>query len=175
LFNRLLRNPPAFRIYGKGKGESSWRVIEVYASGRRNFHNGWPLICGTCITWSSRVINVGWDFAENILREQIAAPASREAPVEVGGGCLRLVELRKLAGVPDCASASEVMAHECGHTCQAIWLWPFYLLSGALFTWWREGSHWWNYFENDASATGQFGGIVNGSVHPELWKRVTEK
>ena len=47
-----------------------------------------------------------------------------------------------------------------------------YLPAGALFTWWREGRHWWNVFENQASAEGQLGGIVNGSVCPELMRRV---
>jgi hypothetical protein len=34
----------------------------------------------------------------------------------------------------------------------------------------REGPHSWNYFENQASELGQFGGIVKASVCPELLK-----
>ena len=36
------------------------------------------------------------------------------------------------------------------------------------FTLWREGPHWYNGFENQASEDGLFGGIVNGSVQAEL-------
>ena len=43
-----------------------------------------------------------------------------------------------------------------------------YLPTGALFTLWREGPHWWNWFENAASEQGQFGGIVPGSVAAQL-------
>ncbi len=45
--------------------------------------------------------------------------------------------------------------------------WP---VVGAL-TLFREGPHWWNHFENQASEQGQFGGIVNGSVCAELMQR----
>lgn len=49
------------------------------------------------------------------------------------------------------------------------WLyWP----TGALFTLWREGPHWWNHFENQASEQGLFSGIVNGSVDEELMGRL---
>ena len=70
------------------------------------------------------------------------------------------------------ASASEILAHECGHTWQARRLGWLYWPTGALFTLWREGPHWWNHFENQASALGQFGGIVNGSVCEELMRRL---
>lgn len=36
----------------------------------------------------------------------------------------------------------------------------------------REGQRWWNHFENQASEEGLFGGIVNGSVCPEMMARV---
>ena len=45
-------------------------------------------------------------------------------------------------------------------------------LAGALFAVWREGPRWFNNFENQASESGQFGGIVNGSVCPELLARL---
>ena len=59
----------------------------------------------------------------------------------------------------------------CGHTWQALRLGWLYLPTGGLFTLFREGPHWWNRFENRASDQGQFGGIVNGSVCPELMER----
>lgn len=33
-------------------------------------------------------------------------------------------------------------------------------------------AYWWNWFENEASEIGQFGGIISGSVHPDLWAAV---
>jgi hypothetical protein len=36
----------------------------------------------------------------------------------------------------------------------------------------REGPHRWNFFENQTSELGQFGGIVNGSVLPELMSKL---
>ena len=160
------------RIYGKGNSETTWREIDVFASRLRDVHSPWPFLGRTCITWTRRVIAVGWDFAEQVLREQVATPASRESPVEVGGGRLRDASRRSDAQSPSVPLASEVLAHECGHTCQAVRFGPIYLLLGALFTWWREGKHWWNWFENQASELGQFGGIVNGTVHPKLWAAV---
>ena len=171
LFRRL-GGPPAFRIYGKGRSESAWRVIDVFGTVRRNSTSRWPFFGGVCITLTSRVIAVGWDFAEQVLREQVASPASRELPVEVGGGRLRDASRRSDAQAPSFPLASEVLAHECGHTCQAIRFGLLYLLLGALFTWWREGKHWWNWFENQASELGQFGGIVSGTVHPKLWAAI---
>jgi hypothetical protein len=46
--------------------------------------------------------------------------------------------------------------------------WPV----GACFTLFREGTHWYNHFENQASETGQFGGIVSGSVHNALMSKL---
>ena len=68
-------------------------------------------------------------------------------------------------------AASEVLAHECGHTAQALRLSWLYLPAGAAFTLWREGPRWYNAFENGASEQGQFGGLVNGSVCAELMAR----
>ena len=163
---------PAFRVYGKAKDESQWRVIEVLASARRNSTSRWPFLGGTCITWTSRVIAVGWDFAERVLREQVESPASREQPVEVLGGRLHDGPQRSAVSAPSFPLASEILTHECGHTRQARRFGLLYLPIGALFTWWREGPHWWNWFENQASEIGQFGGIISGSVHPDLWAAV---
>jgi hypothetical protein len=66
------------------------------------------------------------------------------------------------------------MAHEIGHTAQAVRLGMLYLPTGAAFTLFREGRAWYNHFENQASESGQFGGIVNGSVHPALMARVAK-
>ena len=68
-------------------------------------------------------------------------------------------------------SASEILAHECGHTAQARRLGALYLPLGAAFTLFREGPAWYNHFENQASAEGLFGGIVGGSVCAELMER----
>lgn len=167
---RLISGPPAFRIYGKARSETEWRIIDVFAHPRRDSIAGWPLIRGTCITWSRALIAVGCDFAETVLREQAATPASKEHPVEVASGRLR--RGRAPGARPSYPLASEILAHECGHTYQALRLWPAYLSTGAIFTWWREGPRWWNWFENEASATGQFGGILSGSVRAELWSKL---
>ena len=169
---RQLSGRPAFRIHGQANGESDWRVIDVFAVSRRNQTSRLPFFGGTCITWTSQVIAVGCDFAEWVLREQMAAPASRERPVEVGGGRLRHPQRRSAARAPSFPLASEILAHECGHTHQARRFGPLYLPIGAVFTWWREGQHWWNWFENQASELGQFGCIISGSVHPDLWAAV---
>jgi hypothetical protein len=170
---RLLGGKPCFRIHGKARREASWRVIDVFATSRRDLTSRWPspLFRGTLITWTASVISLGWDCAETILREQWLAPASREHPVEVPGGRVH-PELRPGGAPAGPARMSEVLAHECGHTWQALRLGVLYLPAGALFTWWREGRHWWNAFENQASAEGQFGGIVSGSVCPELMECV---
>jgi hypothetical protein len=167
---------PAFRIYGKGGTEAAWREIDVFANQRRDATSCWPFFGATCITWSASVIAVGWDFAESVLREQMAFPASREHPVRVFGGRLHPERFaptdRDASESPRFITDSEILAHECGHTAQACRFGPLYLTIGASFTWWREGRHWWNWFENQASAIGQFGGILSDSVHPALWARV---
>ena len=66
------------------------------------------------------------------------------------------------------ASASEVIAHECGHTWQALRMGPAYLPLVGAVTWFQEGPNPWNRFENEASEEGLFGGIVNRSVCPRL-------
>ena len=165
---------PAFCIHGKARGERDWRIIEVHATHRRDQDSSWPrfLFRGTCITWTASIIAVGWDFAEEVLREQISEPASRERPVSVQGGRLCDLSRRVAAGAKPWASASEILAHECGHTGQArrlgVLFWPL----GAAFTLFREGPHWYNHFENQASEDGEFGGIINGSVCEELMARM---
>jgi hypothetical protein len=169
LFSTWLRfwaGKPCFCIYGKSKPERDWRIIEVVATHRRNLSSRLPLWGGTCITWTNSVIAVGWDFAEQVLAEQRSAPATREQPVEIPDGRLR--HSRRTGPV----TASEVLAHECGHTYQACRMGPFYWVVGGAFTLLREGPHWYNRFENQASELGQFGGIVNGSVCPELMARL---
>ena len=120
------------------------------------------------------MIAVGWDFAACVLREQTRDPASRERPVVVAAGRLRDWRRRLAAGASSHPSASEVLAHECGHTGQARRMGFVYWPVGGAVTLFREGPHWWNHFENQASATGQFGGIVSGSVNEALMRLVSE-
>jgi hypothetical protein len=163
-----LSGPPAFQIYGRGRHETDWHTLDVYATPRRDRTSRLPLWRGTCITWTSRVIAVGCDFAEVLLAEQAREPASRDRPVVVAGGRLRDGRRRVGAGASSKPSASEVLAHEIGHTAQARRIGVVYWPLGGAVTFFREGPHWWNHFENQASATGLFGGIVNGSVNAEL-------
>ncbi|HWG43020.1 MAG TPA: hypothetical protein VN688_09555 [Gemmataceae bacterium] len=180
MFNRLatsalhrLGGPPAFQIYGKSRIESSWRIIGVHATHRRDMDSRWPrfMFRGTCITWTAEVIAVGWDFAEDVLREQVSDPASRDRPVEVSAGRIGDHLRRADAGASPFASASEILAHECGHTRQMLRMGLLYWPVVGAVTLLREGPHWWNHFENQASEQGQFGGIVNGSVCTELMQR----
>jgi hypothetical protein len=182
MFNRLatstlrrLGGPPCFQIYGKARPENAWRIIDIQATHRRDLNTRWPAFLwrGTCITWTDEIIAVGWDFAEGVLREQASEPASREHPVEVCGGRLRDPQRRAAAGAGSFAKASEILAHECGHTWQVLRMGFLYWPIGGAVTLLREGPHWWNQFENQASELGQFGGIVNGSVLPELMSKLT--
>ncbi len=172
--HRLFGAKPAFRIYGKARHETDWRVIDVVATHRRDRDGGWPLWRGYCITWTAEIVAVGWDFAQEVVREQAAEPSSRDRPLEVAGGRLRDSGLRAAAGASDWVSACEVLAHEIGHTGQALRLWAAFLPVVGALTLFREGLHWWNHFENQASETGQFGGIVSGSVCPALMERLRE-
>ncbi|HEY7426359.1 MAG TPA: hypothetical protein VH682_19155 [Gemmataceae bacterium] len=181
MFNRLatsvlrrLGGPPCFQIYGRASRESAWRIIGVHATRRRNSDSRWPkyLFRGTCVTWTAEVIAVGWDFAADVLCEQASEPASRDRPLSVAAGRLRDYLRRADAGAPPFVSASELLAHECGHTWQVLRLGLLYLPIVGAFTLFREGPHWWNHFENQASEQGQFGGIVNGTVNPELMSKI---
>ena len=169
-----LGGTPCFRIYGKARREKRWRTVSVYATHRRNADSRWPLWRGTCITWTAGVIAVGWDFAACVLREQMRDPASRERPVAVAGGRLRDWQRRLAAGASSQPSASEILAHECGHTGQARQIGFVYWPLGGAVTLFREGPRWWNRFENKASAIGQFGGIVSGSVSDTLMRLANE-
>jgi hypothetical protein len=179
MFNRLATSAlrrrsgrPCFQIYGKARCEKAWRIIDVYATHRRDSNSRWPryLFRGTCITWTAEIVAVGWDFAEEVLREQTSAPASREHPLEVAAGRIRDSHRRAAAGAEPFASSSEILAHECGHTWQMLRLGLLYWPIGGAFTLFREGPHWWNRFENQASEIGQFGGIVKGSICDELMR-----
>jgi hypothetical protein len=173
-FFRRFGGVPCFRIYGKARPESDWRTIDVFATHRRDLTSRWPgpFFRGTCITWTASVISVGWDFAEEVLREQVTEPASRERPLGVAGGRVRDHLRRQAAGGNPFVTACEVLAHECGHTRQALRLGIAYLPAGAIFTLFREGPSWYNRFENQASEEGLFGGIMNGTVHPKLMGRI---
>jgi hypothetical protein len=160
-----LGGTPSFRIFGKARCEIDWRIIAVYANHRRDLVSPWPLWSGTCTTWAEDLIAIGWDFALALLREQLAKPASRWHPVAVAGGRLR----DRATGIP---SASEVMAHECGHTWQAKRMGPIYLPLVGSVTLFREGPHPWNRFENEASKQGLFGGLVPRSVCQEMMKQL---
>lgn len=172
---RWLGGTPCFRIHGKSRRESDWRVIDIFANHRRDQDSRWPapFFRGTCITWTSQVIVVGWDFAELVLREQAAEPASRDNPVAVAGGRIGDWQRRVAAGASSQASACEVLAHECGHTAQVRRLGLVYWPIGGVLTLFREGPHWWNHFENRASEDGMFGGIVSGTVCEKLRKCLT--
>lgn len=165
---RWIGGEPCYSIYGKVRCEPEWRVIDVFATPRRSLDSRWPLWRNTCITWTDRVIAVGTDFAEELLRAQVLEPASREHPVEVAGGRISDPRRRAAAGRLALATASEVLAHECGHTWQAMRMGAAYLPAVGAVTLFREGPHFWNHFENQASELGQFGGLVNGSVNPAL-------
>lgn len=158
---RLL-NRPALRIWGKARWERDWHAIDVFATHRRNADSHWPAPFwrGTCITWTANAVGVGWDFAEQLVWEQCEWPASREHPLAVTDGRLR--------GRNTPPTASEVTAHECGHTGQARRLGPLYWAVGGTFTLFREGKGWVHAFENQASRDGLFGGIVTGSVCERL-------
>lgn len=157
----------SFRIYGKARSEDLWREIEVLVTRRRDPDSPWPFWRNACTTWGSSKIAVGTRFAAELLREQELSPASRSEPVAVAGGRLRDRRRRLEAAAPAWPTASEILAHECGHTWQALRFGLAYLpLVGAL-TLFREGPHWWNGFENEASEVGLFGGIVPAHGIPD--------
>jgi hypothetical protein len=165
---RSISGPPSFQVYGKGRSERAWRIIDIHATLLRDCGSHWPLMRGTCITWTQSIIAVGWDFAEELVREQMADPISREFPLAVAGGRLRDAARRQAASGYFIPTASEIMAHECGHTAQARRMGFLYWPIGALLTLFREGPHFWNHFENQASESGLFGGIVRGSMCQRL-------
>jgi hypothetical protein len=155
---------PCFQICGKGRAEPAFRAIDVYATPRRDASSPWPLWRGTCITWTSQVIVVGGDFAAALLRDAAALTASPSNPVAVAAGRMRDPLRRLNAGAASRASPAEILAHECGHTWQALRLGAGYLPLVGSLTLFREGRHFWNHFENQASEEGLFGGLVGGSL-----------
>lgn len=169
---RWLGTAPCFEVYGKARPEYSWRRIEIYASSRRNRDSRWPFWRNCCTTWTSQIIAVGWHFAAAVLQEQRADPASRLHPTTVAGGRLAHRQRRAEAKAAAIPSASEVLAHECGHTWQACRLGPIYLPLVGTVTLFREGAHSWNRFENEASELGMFGGLVPGTLSSELLRSV---
>jgi hypothetical protein len=171
---RLSRGSPGFQVYGKGRTERRFFTIDIYCTPLRNWDSGIPLFAGVCITWTDRIISVGVDFALALLHEQQIEPASRDYPVEVAAQRLSDSSRRRKIHAPSWPSYSEVMAHECGHTAQARRMGGLYWLIGGALTLCREGPHWWNEFENQASEGGIFGGIVPGSVDYGLWRESLE-
>jgi hypothetical protein len=159
---------PCFRILGKGRAESSYRLIDVYATPRRDAASRWPLWRGSCITWTSEVIVVGWDFAAALVREPAAMQVRPEEPVIVAAGRTRDASRRLAAAAPARPALAEILAHECGHTWQAKRYAAAYLPVVGSMTLFREGQHFWNHFENQASEEGVFGGLVDGSLIPEI-------
>ncbi|HYV36150.1 MAG TPA: hypothetical protein VE988_10630 [Gemmataceae bacterium] len=172
-FLHWLGGTPCFRVYGKSRRERDWRIVAVYANHRRDWDGRWPLLAGCCTTWAADVIAIGWDFALGLLREQAAVPASRSNPVAVAGGRLGDSQRRAAADVSCGPGCSEVMAHECGHTWQAIRMGAIYLPLVGSVTLFGEGPHPRNRFENEASEQGLFGGLVNGSVCAPLMRQLT--
>ena len=167
-----LGGTPCFRIYGKGRQEADYRPISVYATHRRDLDSRIPLWGGTCTTWAADIIAIGWDFALELLGEQMAVPASRWLPVEVASGRLRDTQRSRSQGAASIRTCSEIMAHECGHTWQAARMGPIYLPLVGSVTLFREGPNPWNRFENEASEQGLFGGFIPHSVCPQLMRAV---
>ena len=174
-FLHWLGGAPCFRVHARGKCEPHWRIVSVYAHNRRDVDSRWPILAGALTTWAVDVISVGWDFAAELLAEQMEEPTSRFNPIAVIGGSLRDLKRRRGADGGANPTCSEVMAHECGHTWQAARLGMYYLPLVGSVTWFREGPRPWNRFENEASEQGLFGGIVNGSVCEELMRLVGEE
>src|SRR5262249_39725731 len=52
-WHRWVGGRPCLRIHGKARGESRWRILNVYATRRRDRDGRWPLTRGTCIAWTS--------------------------------------------------------------------------------------------------------------------------
>lgn len=158
----------AFCILGRGRGEREWSEIAVVANHRRDANSRWPLWRNHCMTLTANLIAVGWTHAAALLAEQRMTPASAAEPVRVCGGRLRDAVRRAAVGADCGVSLSELMAHECGHTAQArrmgFLYWP---IVGAV-TLFREGPHWWQRYENEASEHGEFAGILDGTIHPRL-------
>ena len=55
---RWIGGRPTLRIRGKVRCERAWRIIDVYASARRNRDSCWPLLRASCVTFTSEIIGV---------------------------------------------------------------------------------------------------------------------
>ena len=47
---RSVQGTPCFQVYGKGRSESHFHVIDIYATSLRDWATGIPLFRGICIT-----------------------------------------------------------------------------------------------------------------------------
>lgn len=150
----------SFLIWGRTRQETQWRQIRVVVTPCRNLTSGWPLLRGTCTCWSRSLIAVGEQFAQALSVQLSETRVTRDCPVAVVAGRLNDPRLRSAAGGPPEPTPAEVLAHEIGHTIQALRLGPLYLPVVGSLTLFREGPYWWNRFENEASAVGLFGGLV---------------
>lgn len=166
---------PCLEVFGKGRAEKGWRLIRIFGGKRRNRDSRWPLVAGTCTTWSSTAIAVGWDFAVELLAEHERRAVTTMSPVEVGAGRLRDQARRREHDLSTFCTAAEIMAHECGHTAQAVRLGPAYLPIVGSVTLFREGPRIWNHWENDASENGLYGGIARFLLEPDLWPVATDR
>ncbi|MBX7103522.1 MAG: hypothetical protein K1X57_05550 [Gemmataceae bacterium] len=167
-FLHLMGGVVAFRIRGRGEGETGWTPIDVFANDRRNAASRWPLWRNHCITLTASAVAVGWDFARDVIEEEAQEPTTPVRPVRVTGGRLGDIDRRYRSGGQPWCSCAEILAHECGHTAQArrmgFLYWP---LVGSV-TLLREGPRWFHRLENEASEFGEFGGIIPGTIHPRL-------
>jgi hypothetical protein len=107
------------------------------------------------------LVAVGTEYARELLSDPLLPAITCASPVQVAAGTLRDAERRVAAGASPFPSAAELMAHEIGHTAQARRYRLLYLPLVGAVTRFGEGSRWWNRFENEASAIGQFGGLCD--------------
>lgn len=162
------RTPASFQVHGKTLKETSWRLITVQAFPWRNHEGGRFPFRGTCTCWSPSFVAVGLDFAQQLLSDPSVWQITRERPVAVAAQSLSNFEKRRRAGASARPSHAEVLAHEIGHTLQARRYRLLYLPLVGSVTRFGEGPRWWQRFENEASAVGQFGGILADSVTSPL-------
>ena len=166
---RLLSGRPCFRIYGRATYEPSWQVIDVFAfkspgldeplaaprrdlhylDGRR--HRRWMGLRRVRIARADRGSRprgtARWSSAAGGSVRAAAASSDRRRPAK--------------SSPTNAATPAKLVGWESGIGRSALRLTLF-----------REGDRWWNWFENEASATGQFGGIVNGTVVAELMQKL---
>ena len=156
---RSLFGPPCFQVYGKGRFKRDWHIVDVYTSRRRDCGSGWPFFSGTCITWTASVIAVGQDFAEQLLREQSTEPASQGNPVLVEGAAYT-TSTADLPPLPSLFPPLRKSWLTNAATPPRPAVWVVFMADWCQCELFRQGPHWWNRFENEASEIGRFGGIV---------------